>query len=96
MAKMLTKAQIVTYYAETLAIPRKTAAAFLEEQATLAAKQAKNGFTIAGVGKVVLVNRKARRGRNPQTGEAIKIPARRVVRFRIAKVMKDAVLGSKK
>jgi DNA-binding protein HU-beta len=48
------------------------------------------------MGKLVLVARKARMGRNPQTGEAIKIPARRVVRFRVAKAMKDAVLGVKK
>ena len=45
-----------------------------------------------GVGKLVVVNRKARMGRNPQTGEAIKIPAKRVLKFRIAKAMKDAVL----
>ncbi len=96
MAKAMTKAQTVTHYSDVLAIPRKTAAAFLDEQAKLAAKEAKHGFTIAGLGKLVLVNRKARMGRNPQTGAAIKIPARRVVRFRVAKAMKDAVLGGKK
>jgi DNA-binding protein HU-beta len=96
MAKAMTKAQTVTHYSDVLAIPRKAAAAFLDEQAKLAAKEAKNGFTIAGLGKLVLVHRKARMGRNPQTGAAIKIPARRVVRFRVAKAMKDAVLGGKK
>ena len=96
MGKPMTKAQTVTHYSERLNVPRKTAAAFLDEQATLAAKEAKNGFTIAGLGKLVLVHRKARMGRNPQTGAAIKIPARRVVRFRVAKAMKDAVLGGKK
>ena len=65
-------------------------------QAKLAGKEAKNGYTIPGLGKLVLVNRKARMGRNPQTGEAIKIAARRVVRFRVAKAMKDSVLGGKK
>ncbi|MBI5179244.1 MAG: HU family DNA-binding protein, partial [Nitrospinae bacterium] len=52
--------------------------------------------TIPGLGKLVLVNRKARMGRNPQTGEAIKIPAKRVIKFRVAKAAKDAVLGKKK
>jgi DNA-binding protein HU-beta len=96
MAKAMTKAQTVSHFADKLAVPRKTAAAFLDEQAKLAAKEAKNGFTITGLGKLVLVNRKARMGRNPQTGEAIKIPAKRVVRFRVAKAMKDSVLGGKK
>jgi DNA-binding protein HU-beta len=96
MAKAMTKSQTVAHFAEKLAVPRKTAAAFLDEQAKLAGKEAKNGFTIPGLGKLVLVNRKARMGRNPQTGEAIKIPAKRVVRFRVAKAMKDSVLGGKK
>jgi len=96
MAKPMTKAQTVLYLSEKLSLARKVVAAFLEEQAKLAAKEAKNGFTIPGMGKLVLVARKARMGRNPQTGEAIKIPARRVVRFRVAKAMKDAVLGVKK
>ena len=64
----------------------------LEELAVLAAKQAKVGFTFPGVGKLVVVNRKARMGRNPQTGEAIKIPAKRVLKFRIAKAMKELAL----
>ncbi|HEX7513372.1 MAG TPA: HU family DNA-binding protein [Candidatus Methylomirabilis sp.] len=96
MAKPMTKAQTVTYLSDKLSLARKVVASFLEEQAKLAAKEAKNGFTIPGMGKLVLVARKARMGRNPQTGEAIKIPARRVVRFRVAKAMKDAVLGVKK
>lgn len=96
MAKAMTKAQIVTHFSDKMELSRKVTAAFLDEQAKLAAKEAKNGYTIPGLGKLVLVNRKARMGRNPQTGEAIKIPARRVVRFRVAKAMKDAVLGGKK
>ena len=59
----------------------------------LAYKNAKNGFTVPGIGKLVLVNRKARMGRNPATGEAIKIKAKRVVKFRVAKACKDAILG---
>jgi DNA-binding protein HU-beta len=96
MAKPMTKAQTVTYLSDKLSLARKVVASLLEEQAKLSAKEAKNGFTIPGIGKLVLVARKARMGRNPQTGEAIKIPARRVVRFRVAKAMKDAVLGVKK
>ncbi len=96
MAKAMTKSQIVAYLAEKADVSKKTIAMILEEQAALAAKQAASAFTIPGIGKLVLVNRKARTGRNPQTGEPIKIPAKRVVRFRIAKAMKDAVLLKKK
>ena len=67
----------------------------LENLVALAYKEAKNTFTLPGLGKLVLVNRKARMGRNPQTGEAIKIPAKRVVKFRIAKAAKDAILGKR-
>ncbi len=95
MAKAMTKSQIVAHLAGKGGIAKALAVKILEEQAGLAAKEAKNGFTIPGVGKLVLVNRKARMGRNPQTGEAIKIPAKRVVRFRVAKAMKDAVLSKK-
>ena len=62
----------------------------------LAYKNAKNSFTLPGLGKIVLVNRKARIGRNPATGEQIKIAAKRVVKFRVAKAAKDAILGVKK
>ena len=92
MAKMMTKSQIAGHLANKFEITKKTGTAILEELATLAAKQARNGFVFPGVGKLVVVNRKARMGRNPQTGEAIKIPAKRVLKFRIAKAMKDAVL----
>jgi DNA-binding protein HU-beta len=61
----------------------------------LAYKNAKNSFTLPGLGKLVLVNRKARMGRNPATGEIIKIAAKRVVKFRIAKAAKDASLRKK-
>ena len=69
---------------------------FLEELASLAYKEAKNSFTLPGLGKLVLVNRKARMGRNPATGEAIKIPAKKVVKFRVGKAAKDAILGAKR
>lgn len=63
--------------------------------AELAYKEAKNGFTIPGLGKLVLVKRKARIGRNPATGESIKIPAKTVLKFRVSKVAKDAIGGTK-
>jgi DNA-binding protein HU-beta len=61
----------------------------------LAYKNAKNSFTLPGLGKIVLVNRMARMGRNPATGETIKIKAKRVVKFRVAKAAKEAILGTK-
>ncbi len=95
MAKPMTKAKIVTALAEKLELPKKTSAAYLEALAGLAYKEAKNGFTIPGVGKLVVRKRKARTGRNPQTGEPIKIPAKTVLKFVVAKAAKDAVLGAK-
>jgi DNA-binding protein HU-beta len=92
MAKPLTKSKIVAALAEKVDVPKKTSAAFLEALAGLAYKEAKNGFTIPGVGKLVVRNYKARMGRNPQTGEPIKIPARRRLMFVVAKAAKDAVL----
>jgi DNA-binding protein HU-beta len=76
-------------------VSKKAAGAFVEELVKLAYKEAKNSFTIPGLGKIVLVNRKARLGRNPATGATIQIPAKRVVKFRIAKAAKDAILGTK-
>lgn len=95
---MMTKSQIVAHLAEKAAIDKKTAVAVLEELVTLATKEAKSGgqFVIPGLGKAVKANRKARTGRNPQTGEAIKIPAKTVVKFRLAKAFKDAVVPPKK
>ncbi|MCD6052734.1 MAG: hup [Verrucomicrobia bacterium] len=89
------KSQIAAALAEKAEISKKQAVAILEEIASLAYKQAKNSFTLPGIGKLVLVNRKARMGRNPATGEAIKIPAKKVVKFRVAKAAKDAILGAK-
>jgi DNA-binding protein HU-beta len=95
MAKALTKSQIAATLAEKVEISKKQSATFLDELASLAYKNAKNTFTLPGLGKLVLVNRKARQGRNPATGETIQIPAKRVVKFRVAKACKDAVLGAK-
>jgi len=93
MGKALTKSKIIEHLAKKTGFTKKDSAEFLEELAGLAYKEAKNGFTLPGLGKIVLVNRKARMGRNPQTGEAIKIPAKRVVKFRVAKAAKDSILG---
>jgi DNA-binding protein HU-beta len=95
MAKPMSKAKIAEHLAKKLGVAKKAANQFLAELASLAYKEAKNSFTLPGLGKLVLVNRKARMGRNPQTGEPIKIPARRVVRFRVAKAAKDAILGKR-
>jgi len=95
MAKALTKSQIVATLAETVGLTKKQAVESLDALAALAYKNAKNSFTIPGLGKLVLVNRKARMGRNPATGETIKIAAKRVVKFRVAKAAKDAILGTK-
>jgi DNA-binding protein HU-beta len=94
MAK-LTKSQVLGTLAEKTGVSKKAAGQFVEELVKLAYREAKNSFTIAGLGKLVLVNRKARIGRNPATGEQIQIPAKRVVKFRIAKAAKDAILGGK-
>jgi DNA-binding protein HU-beta len=95
MAKALSKSQIAATLAEKVQITKKQSVQFLDELAALAYKNAKNSFTVPGLGKLVLVNRKARIGRNPATGEQIQIPAKRVVKFRVAKAAKDAILGSK-
>ena len=95
MAKAMTKSQIADFVAKKADLKKKVAVQILEDLAALAYKEAKNSFTLPGIGKLVLVNRKARMGRNPQTGEAIKIPAKKVVKFRVAKAAKEAVLGKK-
>jgi DNA-binding protein HU-beta len=75
--------------------PRKQAVEILDYIAALAYKHAKDTFTLPGIGKLVLKNRAARIGRNPKTGEQIQIKAKRVVKFRVAKAAKDAILGTK-
>jgi DNA-binding protein HU-beta len=91
--KALTKSQIAAEISEKVGITRKQSVETLDLLAELAYKNAKNSFTLPGIGKLVMVNRKARMGRNPATGETIKIPAKKVVKFRVAKAAKDAILG---
>jgi DNA-binding protein HU-beta len=92
---MMTKSATYSHLAQKSEITKKQVAELFDELLRLATKEAKNGFVVPGFGKLVLANRKARMGRNPQTGEPIKIPAKRVCKFRLAKSVKDAVLGKK-
>ena len=92
--KPLTKAQVVSQLAEKMSMTKKGASEVLDALAALACKETKKkgSFVLPGFGKLVKVQRKARMGRNPATGEAIKIKAKTVVKFRIAKACKDSVL----
>jgi DNA-binding protein HU-beta len=95
MAKSLSKSQLASELAAKSGLTKKAGAEILEHLAALAYKHAKDTFTLPGIGKLVLQNRKARLGRNPKTREVIQIPARRVVKFRVSKVAKDAILGAR-
>jgi DNA-binding protein HU-beta len=98
MAKALTKSQIAATVAEQVGITKKQAVQALDLVAELAYKQAKNSFTVPGIGKLVLVNRAARTMTmqfGPKKGQTVKVPAKRVVKFRVAKAAKDEILGAK-
>lgn len=94
MANPMSKSKIVAHLAEKVDVPKKTITTFFEELFKLAVKEAKGTgkFVIPNLGRAVKAHRKARMGRNPATGEAIKIKAKTVVRLRAAKAFKDAVL----
>jgi DNA-binding protein HU-beta len=98
MATALTKTALVRQLAEKLELTNKQSAAFLDLLAETAVKETKkNGvFVIPGLGRLVKAERKARIGRNPQTGEQIKIKAKTVVKFRVAKAAKDVIAPPKK
>jgi len=93
----MTKAQIVNHFAEKFELSKRAASTVIEEMSALAVSETKKtgSFTIPGIGKLVLVKRKARKGRNPATGETIKIPAKTVVKMRIAKACKEAIVPAK-
>lgn len=95
MGQAMTKNQIIGRLAGDAKLLKKDVAKLMDDLVALAYKEAKNGFTLPGLGKLVLVDRKARMGRNPQTGQPIKIPAKTVLKFRISKVAKDLVFGVK-
>lgn len=90
--KAMTKSQIMAKLAEDTCLKKKEVAGVVGALVALAYKQAKVGFTIPGLGKLIVVHRKARMGRNPATGEAIKIKAKKALKFRLAKAAKDEVL----
>jgi DNA-binding protein HU-beta len=95
--KVLTKGQVVSHFAEKFEISKKVAASMVEEFASLAIAETKKkgAFVLPGIGKSVLVKRKARIGRNPATGEEMKIPAKTVVKIRPAKAFKEAIVPPK-
>jgi DNA-binding protein HU-beta len=90
--------QIVSYFAKKFELTKKTASGIIDEVAALAVSETKKtgSFTLPGIGKLVLVKRKARMGRNPATGEPLKIPAKTVVRMRVAKAAKEAIVPGRK
>ena len=90
----MTKTQVTAYLAEKTGLSKAQTNEFLEELAKLSYAEARNGFTLPGIGKLVLVHRNARMGRNPATGEAIHIPAKTVVKFRVSKACKESVLSA--
>ena len=96
--KRMTQTQLVKKLAETCGVANKVAKTLIETYAAVAvAETKKNGvFVLPGVGRLVRVDRKARMGRNPATGQPIKIPAKKVVKFRVAKAVKDAIVPPKK
>ncbi len=96
MGQAMTKNQIVSKLSNDAKLLKKDVVKLMDDLAALALKEAKNGFTIPGLGKLVLANRKARMGRNPQTGLPIKIPAKTVLKFRVAKAAKELLLGKSK
>ena len=98
MADRMTQTQLIKELAGATGVANKVAKQFLETYATVAVRETKKTgvFVLPGVGRLVRVERKARMGRNPATGAAIKIPAKKVVKFRVAKSVKDAIVPPKK
>ncbi|MCS6816550.1 MAG: HU family DNA-binding protein [Blastocatellia bacterium] len=96
MKRGLTKMELAEHLAQKFGLSKVTARRILEELETLAAKQVKTVgiFSLPGIGKLVLSQRKARTGRHPKTGEPIEIPARAVLKFRIARTLKTAILSA--
>ena len=93
MAKM-SKSQLLAELAEGGEMSKKQVGEFLDKLTALAYRQVKSAgeFVLPGLGKLVKVHRQARMGRNPATGESIQIAAKTVVKFRVAKAAKEAVL----
>lgn len=96
--KRMSQTEVLTHFAARFELKRAEVKEFFEELASLAAKEVKRNeeFALPGFGKLVLAKRKAREGRNPQTGETIKIAAKTTLKFRLGKAMKDTVVPAKK
>lgn len=96
--KRMSQSEVLNHFAEKFDLKRAQVKELFEEMATLATQEVKgNGeFALPGFGKLVLSERKAREGRNPQTGETIQIPAKTTLKFRLSKSMKDSVVPKKK
>jgi DNA-binding protein HU-beta len=95
--KRMSQSEVVNHFAERFELKRAQVKELFEELSTLASREVKeNGeFALPGFGKLVLSERKAREGRNPQTGETIQIPAKTTLKFRLSKSMKDTVVPKK-
>ena len=95
--KRMSQSEVINHFAEKTGLKRAQVKEFFEELSNLAASEVKqNGeFVLPGFGKMVLSERKAREGRNPQTGETIQIPAKTALKFRLSKGMKDSVVPKK-
>ena len=96
--KTMTKSQIVSHFAGKFELSKKSSAPILDEVAALAVSETRKAgsFTLPGIGKLVLSKRQARMGRNPATGESLKIAAKTVVKMRVAKAAKDAIVPKRK
>ena len=96
--KRMTQSEVINHFAEKFELKRSQARELFDELANLASTEVKNNgeFALPGFGKLVLSERKAREGRNPQTGETIQIPAKTTLKFRVSKGMKDNVVPKKK
>jgi DNA-binding protein HU-beta len=96
--KKMSQSQLIKELAAATEISNKVARLFLDTFTSIAVRETKrNGvFVVPGIGRLVRVDRKARLGRNPATGESIKIPAKKVVKFRVAKSVRDAIVPPKK
>jgi DNA-binding protein HU-beta len=96
--KQMTKSELAAHLAEKFEMTKKAANEILDELAAVATAQTKKtgAFTMPGIGKLYKAARKARKGRNPSTGQEIKIPAKTVVKFRVSKACKDVIVPPKK
>jgi len=94
----MTKTELINALAKQTDLEKKQSKAFLESLTNLVTKEIKKGgeIPLTGLGKFKVQKRKARMGRNPQTGEQIKIPAKKVVKFTVAKTLKDTITPAKK